>query len=202
MASTQIELLGQTEYDERFPPRDARKGYVARITGRAAGAVKYQREFLGKEVTLLAGDEGLYERQIGERKGGFTRHYNVVLSHPEHGLIRSVSCENELPKIAKLLDDGVSIQDAVEVTNMRPSKQTEGLMVFDAVARTKTEAKKAAVCVTIEAAVEVCWQALATLPEKEAKKVLAALKIRLAPPTTEQAPVVTEVPTVSEPAQV
>jgi len=187
MATTEIRLTGTTDYNERFPPRDAKKGYVARITGRAAGALKYQREFLGQEVTLLEGDEGLYERQRGEKKGGFTRYYHVMLSHPEHGLILSVDCESELAKIAKMLDDGVSIQDAVEVTNLRPSEKVEGRMMFDAVARTKTEAKKAAVGQTIDSAVDACWQAMCNLPEKEAKKVLAALKARVSPPKPETA---------------
>lgn len=188
MATTEITLAGTTDYNERFPPRDAKKGYVAKITGRAAGALKYQREFLGTEVTLLEGDEGLYERQRGDKKGGCTRWYNVMLSHPEHGLILSVDCESELPRIAKLLDEGVAIADAVEVTNLRPSEKVEGRMIFDAVARTKSEAKKAAVAQTVESAVETCWQAMCHLPEKEAKKVLAALKLRVSPKPADAQP--------------
>ena len=182
MTTTEITLTGTTDYNERFPPRDAKKGYVARITGRAVGALKYQREFLGHEVALLEGDEGLYERQRGDKKGGYTRWYNVILSHPEHGLILSVDCESELPKIAKLLDEGVAIADAVEVANLRPSEKFEGRMIFDAVARTSGAAKKAAVGQTIDSAVEACWQTMCNLPEKEAKKVLAALKLRVSPP--------------------
>lgn len=145
--SDQITLAGRTDYNERFPPRDAKKGYVARITGREAGAVKYARDFLGLKATLLEGDEGLYERQIGEKKGGYTRYYHVVLSHPEHGLILSEDCESELPKIAKLLDDGVAIEDTVDVTDIRPSVKVEGRMIFTAVARTAAAAKKAALAV-------------------------------------------------------
>jgi len=179
--TTEIRLTGPTEYHERFPPRDARKGYVARITGRASGAVMYAREFLGSQVTLLEGDEGLYERQVGDKKGGCTRYYHVVLSHPEHGLMLSEDCESELPKIAKLLDEGVVIADAVEVTDLRPSKKVEGRMTFTAVARPKAQAAKAAVAQTIESAVEACWAALSDLPEREVKKVLAAVKARLTP---------------------
>lgn len=182
MKTTEITLSGPTHYNTSYPPRDARKGYVAKITGRAAGALKYAREFFGESVTVLEGDEGLYERQIGEKKGGATRYYHVVLSHPEHGLILSVDCESELPKIAKLLDDGVAIADAVEVANLRPSEKVEGRMVFDAVARTAAAAKKSAKSATVDSAIEACWQQLSLLPEKEQKAVMKALKERISPP--------------------
>lgn len=38
MTTTQITLTGTTNYNPSYPPRDAKKGYVAKITGRAAGA--------------------------------------------------------------------------------------------------------------------------------------------------------------------
>lgn len=174
-------LHGPTDYNTRFPPRDAKKGYVAKITGRAPGAVKYARQFLGSEITLVAGDEGLYERQIGEKKGGFTRYYIVVLHHPEHGLIRSVDCESELPKIAKLLDDGHCIADIIDVQNLRPSEKIEGLMIFDAVARNPMAAKKAAVGQTIDSAVEACWASMSNLPEREQAEVIRALKEKMKP---------------------
>lgn len=177
-----ITLSGPTNYHPSYPPRNPKKGYVARITGRATGSVKYEREFFGESVTLLEGDEGLYERQVGEKKGGCTRYYHVLLSHPEHGLILSTDCEGELPKIAKLLDDGISITDAVEVTDLRPSERIEGRMVFTAVARTKSQATAARKSATVESAIEHCMESLAVLPAKEAKKVVAELKRRLAPP--------------------
>lgn len=182
MKTTQITLTGTTDYNERFPPRDAKKGYVARITGRVAGPMKYGREFLGSEATLLEGDEGLFERQNGDKKGGCTRYYHVILSHPDYGLIMSADCEAELPKIAKLLDDGVSIEGAVEVTDLRPSSKVAGRMAFTAVARSKTAAAKASVGQTIDSAVEACWAAMCNLPEREAKLVLAALKAKVSPP--------------------
>ena len=181
MTTEQIILYGQTHYNPSYPPSGAKKGYVAKITGRAAGSVKYEREFLGDCANLLAGDEGLYERQIGEKKGGYTRYYHVMLSHPEHGLILSGDCESELPKIAKLLDDGVAIADAVEVTDLRPSTKVEGRMTFTAVARTKAAAAKAVKSATIESAVEHCMAVLRLLPEAEQKKVLAALKKQTSP---------------------
>lgn len=176
--TTEILLRGPVRYNERFPPKGAKKGYVARITGRAPGALKYARDFLGSEVTVLEGDEGLYERQIGDKKGGATRYYHVVLSHPEHGLILSTDCENELPKIAKLLDDGVPIQDAVEVADLAPSERTEGLMRFTAVARSAAKAKKAAKAAGIDDAADQCWAVLAQLGEKDRNKVLTELRKR------------------------
>jgi len=172
-----ITIRSGCEYNPKYPPRDAKKAYVARITGRAAGALKYQREFLGPEATLLAGDDGLFERQDGERKGGYRRYYYVVLSHPEHGVIISADCEDELPTIAKLLDDGVAIGEAVEVTDLRPSKIVEGRMVFTAVARTAGAARQAAKSATVESTVEHCMEALRLLPEAE--KVLAELRKRV-----------------------
>ena len=49
----QITLSGSTNYNPSYPPANAKKGYVARITGRAGGAVKYQREFFGESVDLV-----------------------------------------------------------------------------------------------------------------------------------------------------
>jgi hypothetical protein len=181
MTCDRITLVGSTDYNEKFPPANAKKGYVARIRGTAAGAIKYDREFLGQEAALVEGDEGLYERQRGDKKGGFTRWYHVLLSHPEHGLILSLDCEDELPKIAKLLDAGIAIQDAVEVTDLKPSEKYEGRMIFTAKARNKSAAANAAKSATIESAVDHCWQVLSLLPEKEAKKVLTALKERVSP---------------------
>ena len=182
MTCDRINLAGTTDYNVKYPPANAKKGYVARIRGTAPGAVKYDREFLGDEVGLVEGDEGLYERQRGDKKGGHTRWYHVLLSHPDHGLILSVDCEEELPKIAKLLDAGTAIQDAVEVTDLRPSERYEGRMIFTARARSKAEAAKAAKSATVDSAIETCWAALSLLPEKEAKAVLAALKLRVSPP--------------------
>lgn len=179
-----ITLSGPTNYNTSYPPRDAKKGYVAKITGRAKGAVKYAREFLGEEATLVEGDEGLYERQVGEKKGGYTRYYHVILSHPDHGLIKSTDCEQDLPKIAKLLDDGHAIEDIIEIQDLRPINDTvpEGLWKFDVGVRNAAAAKKAAKSATIDSAIESCMEVLSLLPETEAKKVLTQLRKRVSPP--------------------
>lgn len=174
--ASEITIKSSIDYHPKYPPAGAKKAYVAKITGRAPGAVKFAREFLGDEVTLVEGDAGLYERQDGDKKGGATRYYHVVVSHPEHGLIISADCEDELPKIAKLLDEGVSIQDAVEVLNVRPSERYEGRTIFDAKARTKQQAKVAGV----SAAVDACLVVLDGLSQPEKQKALAEIRRRLA----------------------
>jgi len=126
---TQIELEAHQGWDRRWPPKDARKAYVAKILGRETGPRKYQREFLGTTAELVEGDEGLYERQNGERKGGYTRYYHVVMSLPEYGLIRSTDCEDLVPRIAARLDAGASIDEIVRATNIRSE---HGEMIFDA----------------------------------------------------------------------
>lgn len=188
MTTTEITLRGATEYNTNYPPKDAKKGYVAKITGRAPGAVKYRREFLGESVTLTDFDTGLYERQIGKKKGGFVRYYHVVLDHPEHGLILSTDCEDQLPRLSKSLDDGMTIEDAVEVTNLRPSENREGVMVFDVVVRSASAAKKAAAAATIGEAVDACVGALAPLDDSSKRKALAELRKRLAPPPASKKP--------------
>lgn len=72
MSTTEITLTGTVQYHPRFPPNNAKKGYVAKITGRAAGALKYAREFLGDRVTVLEGDEGSM-RGRSERKRAVVR---------------------------------------------------------------------------------------------------------------------------------
>lgn len=53
----ELVFYGGTDWHERFPPRNARKGYVARIDGRASGAEKYDRTFLGSgSVSVLTGE--------------------------------------------------------------------------------------------------------------------------------------------------
>jgi hypothetical protein len=178
----EIILRGTTDYNTSYPPRDAKKGYVAKINGTAAGALKYDREFFGDECIVTEGDEGLYERQRGDKKGGYTRWYPVIVSHPEHGLIiDSDADEAEVKKIAKLLDQGIAIQDAVEVTELVESEKTPGNWLFTAVARTASQASKAKKSATIDSAIEECWSVLSLMPEAEQKKILAALRKRVSP---------------------
>ena len=179
----EITLRGTTDYNTNSPPRDAKKGYVAKIKGTAAGALRFDREFFGEKCIVTEGDEGLYERQRGDKKGGFTRWYPVILSHAEHGLIIDGDCDEvEVRKVAKLLDQGIDIADAVELTDLRESENNPGNWLFTAKARTSRQATKAKKSATIGSAIEECWSVLLLLPEAEQKKVLAALKKRVSPP--------------------
>lgn len=171
--ATQRTLRARCEYNEKYPPAKASKAYVARITGRADGAVKYAREFLGREVTLLAGDEGLYEVQIAHKKGGYTRMFYVVLSHVEQGLIVSCDCEGVVAQIAKLLDDGHAIQDIVEAANVRPA--TSGKYIFDATIRTAQ-----APAPTVDQVVEAICAAARHLSAAAREEAFAAAAKRLA----------------------
>lgn len=178
----EIILRGTTDYNTSYPPRDAKKGYVAKINGTAAGALKFDREFFGDECIVTEGDEGLYERQRGDKKGGYTRWYPVIVSHPEHGLIiDSDADEVEVKKIAKLLEQGIAIEDAVEVTELVESKKAEGHWLFTAKARTASQASKVKKSATIDSAIEECWSVLSLMPEAEQKKVLVELKKRVSP---------------------
>ena len=181
----QVTLTGATLYNEKYPPAGAKKGYVAKITGRAAGAMKYEREFLGSTAEIFEGDEGLYERQVGKKKGGYTRWYHVVLAHHEYGLIVSSDCENEAPKIAKLLADGFEIEDVVTYDKLIPSLNVQGRMSFNVVVRTPAQAKKAAKAANIYSATAYCWSVLSAFDPADAKKMLTELRKRLADKTRE-----------------
>lgn len=131
-----------THWDERHPPKDAKKGYVARITGREAGPKKYAREFLGGTFTAVQGDEGLYERQIGQQKGGATRYYHVVLwDGVNNRMLASRDCEDLVPQIAARLDAGEVIHDIVEATDIE--ERDEKCPTFTAVLRTTPRDPKA-----------------------------------------------------------
>lgn len=180
--TTSITLRGNIEYHERFPPANAKKGYVARIKGKAPGALKYEREFLGSEFTAVdADDAGLYEVQTGLKKGGAERAYYVILPHPEHGLIRSQNLQlpSAMACLTKLLDDGVPITDAVEVTNLRA---TESHWRFTAVIRTKTAAQKAADAAKTEDTATAIRAAIAGMPPTAAAKLLRAVAKEITAP--------------------
>ena len=185
--SDQIKITSVTQYNTKYPPKNAKKGYVAKITGRAKGATKYEREFLGDEAALLPGDEGVYERQDGNKKGGYTRYYHVLLSHPQHGLILSTDCEEAVPKIAKLLDDGHAIDEIVEISDLREIEYPSGRMVFTATVRTAAQMKQAAKSATQGSAIDCCLDVLGQLPQAEQKKVLAELRKRVSPPQQQAA---------------
>jgi hypothetical protein len=175
-----VTLSAEVEYNERFAPRGAKKAYVARLLGRVSGGQTFEREFLGKGDVIID-EPGLYERQIGCKKGGADQYYNVIVE-VDGNLRTSLDVGREMAMaIAKRMDGGESIQDMVRL-NGRPSKRDPARTVYDCELLSKSEAAKAVKAATVDSAVEACWAVLSQLPEKESKAVLATLKQRISPP--------------------
>lgn len=129
-------LAATTGYNTRYAPEGAKKAYVAKITGRTDSAVKYKRKFLGNEVTLVEGDQGLYERQCVDKKGRPTRYYHVVLWDDENRrMICSKDCEGLVPQIAARLDNGEAIGDIVDATDVVDRSESGKCHQFVAVLR-------------------------------------------------------------------
>jgi hypothetical protein len=188
--SQTVTLTADVEYNERFAPSGAKKAYVARLLGRVSGAQTFNREFLGKGAVVID-EPGLYERQIGCKKGGADQYYHVVVE-VDGDLRKSTDVGRETAMtIAKRMDGGERIGDMVRLTG-RPSQRYPAVTVYDCEVMTKSEAAKAAKGATVDSAIDACWQVLSLLPEKEGKKVLAALRGRVSPPKEKPA---------SEPAQ-
>lgn len=172
-----ITLFAPCRYNSNYPPKNAAKAYVARITGRSSGPVKYAREFLGNSFDAVDEDDaGLYEVQYAEKKGGWTRYYYVVLSHPEHGLIRSIDCETLLPKIAKALDDGRHITDIVSFDEVAaPDPGSDAPAKFVPVLLTRAQAAKLAASADAADAEAQVRLAVSALSPADASKLLRRL---------------------------
>ena len=175
--------------------------YIAHIIGRASKFI-FLREFVGRksgkrnEHTEYSTDEvGLYEDCDISRKGEKEIGYWLVASAPDGELVKMRSNLEEAMKIAKRLDEGEAIQAMIIVT----AKTDHVGWTYQL--RTKSEAKAATAGQTVDSAIEGCWALMQALPEREAKKVLAALKLRVSPPKP-QAPAAEESPAESpvEPA--
>lgn len=161
--------------------------YVARITGRHP-KFTFDREFTGRKersTTRAYIDEpGLYECCDIDKKGRKDITFALVLTRtpdcpplspdadPE--LIRFWIGEAAAATIARRLDDGEDLATMVEITRNGDS--------YEYRIRAKGEAKRASAAATIDAAIEQCWAILQAFPEREARKVLSALKTRVAPP--------------------
>lgn len=159
------------------------KQYIAHITGRAE-KYTFAREFVGRKIgkrfdtTEYSTDEiGLYEDCDIDKKGSKDPGYLIVATLPtgEIGKLRS-NLEDAM-KIANRLDGGEQIMDMIEVKR----KPDDSGWTYEL--RSKAEAAAAVSGATIESATEACWQIMQALPEREAKKVLAALKLRVSPKT-------------------
>jgi hypothetical protein len=166
------------------------KQFVARITGRHE-KFTFAYEFLGRkegkrgESTSADVDTpGLYITRNWGRKNNAEDSYVLIIE--KDGELEECSADKaDAMKIAKALDAGRRFDEIVEV-------DANGWRML-----TPKAAEMAAVAQTIDTAAEACWKVLMSLPEKEAKKVLAILKTRVSPPK----PAAALQPTSDTPAQ-
>jgi hypothetical protein len=169
------------------------KQYVARIVGRDK-RFTFSREFVGSKsgrtTTAHIDEPGIYEVCDIDRKGRKEPDYRVVLARPpafpplgtaDPDLLNFPASIEEAMTIAKRLDGGEPIVEMIEIY----LEETPGKRSYQFRLLTKGEARRASIAVTIDSAVEACWSVLQSLPEREAKKVLAALKVRVSPPKPE-----------------
>jgi hypothetical protein len=170
--------------------------YVARITGRD-NKYTFEREFLGRktgkrgEDTSADVDEpGLYETcSVGKR--GKESTYWVLLDCPQLGIgtkgdtMRLLEMDkSDAMKVAKALDAGRSIAQIVEI--YRDTTGEKPVNVYRLLSERAAAKQQAAA--TVESAIEACWAALQSLPTKEAKKVMTALRLRISPPAAKEDP--------------
>jgi len=159
--------------------------YIARITGRHK-QYTFEREFIGRkggkrneETTADVDDPGLYECCDVDKHGKESRYYLVL--EAEGNLIKLRSDKEDAMTIGKAMEAGRSLQEIVVV-----GKNDDNTFYYEIVSA--KEAEKRQTAQTLDTAIEQCWAILQPLPLKEAKKVLAALKIKLTPATTDPAP--------------
>ena len=116
------------------------------------------------------------------RKGKVDRYYVVI--EADGALVKLRSDKQDAMTIARALDERRPFTGIVAA-----AKDDEGKPVYEILSA--REAAKAQQAQTVDSAIEACWAALQALPEKEAKKVLAALRARVSP-KAEAAPVAAE----------
>jgi hypothetical protein len=186
-----VKLTGSHDYYGK-----GKASYVARLTGRDSKWT-FSREFLAKgqdrrDAVAEVIEPGLYEVRNVDKKERVTDEYVIVLEDADGDLEQHDATKADAMKITKLLDERRAFDAIVGPTD-------DG---WEYVTRRKAEA--AAVAQTIDAATEACWDALKTMPEAQAKKVLAALRVRCSPPkpkAAEPLPAETPVGVVSDHAQ-
>jgi hypothetical protein len=170
------------------------KQYIARIVGRDS-KFTFSREFIGgKNGSVSVADvdtPGLYEICDIDKRGDKEQVYRIVAETPD-GLQEfraskhhadttaesPVDGKAQAMAIAKRIDAGEQFAEIVETVKVGDEWRYRQ--------RTKAQAKKTAIAVTVNSAIEHCWQVLQTLPEREAKAVMKALKERISPKPVDQ----------------
>jgi hypothetical protein len=165
--------------------------YIARIVGRST-KFTYEREFTGRKsdrtTTAHVDEAGLFEIVDIDKKGRKEPGFVLVVDRPaecpplspegDPDFIRLYPTEKDALAIAKRFDAGEKLSDFIAI--VKTSETEYGFEI-----RTKAQAARASVAASIDAITEQCWTLLQMLPEKEAKKVLAALKSRVSPKPAE-----------------
>ena len=158
------------------------KQYICRITGRNS-SYTFEREFVGRkegkrgEDSVFETDEpGLYLCCDIDRKGNKEERFRVVLI--DAGVPKIVYADkDEAMQIARAFDDGRALTDIVADVDFSLPMNERSFTI-----RTAAQAKRAAAGATVDSVIDHCWQVLQSLPEKEAKKVLSALRLKVSPP--------------------
>lgn len=151
-----------------------KKAYVARLTGRDS-KYTFAREFLAKgegrrDAVVEVIEPGLYEMRNVDKKERVTDEYVLILEDADGDLEQHDASKADAMKITKLLDEGRAF-DAI----VGPSDDGWEYV-------TKRKAEAATIARNLDAAIEACWDCLKPLSEAQAKKVLAALRVRCSPP--------------------
>lgn len=149
--------------------------YIARITGRHSKFV-FEREFIGRKLDrrteALVDEPGCYEVTDLNKLGQKDSSYFFVLDTPS-GLQSLITDAHDVAMVQKRIESGEQFCQIVQAI------EQDGKWLYRIL--TKVQAKHASVATTVASATEHCWSVLQALPEKEAKAVLAALKLRVSP---------------------
>lgn len=158
--------------------------YIARIIGRDS-KFTFQREFIGRKYGKRnegseadVDESGLYELCDVTKKRGKVQRYRVVLELPSGELAKLVASKEDAMAIAKALDAGRAFGDIVRYCE---GVDDAGNDVPAYEILSAKQAEKAQSAATVDSAIATCWAAIEALPAKDAKKVLAALRAKLAP---------------------
>lgn len=180
--ATTITISATEKYNTRYAPAGAKKAYLARLLGRSISQT-FEREFLAKSYDFDAAScPALLERVDVAKDGSrYSPDYMLLVASGEE-VVQFDLEKADAMWLAAQMDAGRNLADC----------WNEGGRV------SPKAAAKEQVAVTVTAAIESCWKMLEVLPEKEAKKVLAALKARVSPPKPRTDPAIEAQPVATE----
>ncbi len=164
--------------------------YIARLTGRDS-KFTYQRKFIGRKsgssTSATVDTPGIYEICNIDKKGNKESYFRLIAETPDGGLaslkahgdnLDGGDADSVVMGLLKRMDAGEEFASMISLERRADSTWAYRVMSKSAAAR----ADRAA---SIDQAVDACWQILQAFPEREAKKVLAALKLRVSPKPAE-----------------